>query len=222
MLKKGFIFGVGAMLFVTAFAALNGQQLSVQKAEKVEYSDIVKQFQIDRIAKEVEDYQCKLGDKQLIEQKLNSDDIKRFREFCYLSTTEKIKDLEARFKKISESKVLESKFIAYDNSYSCTFEGYNWGIPTYQDLGLNFYSCGWHDSGGFGSPCRSQAGIACLWGCTNVDPALSWGFHTRYYSSKTALENDILRRGYQAWWAPMGTGYGAGYRRTCQWGLVMK
>lgn len=197
--------------FVLLALLIFGGFVSAQGSIDSESSKIIKQYKIDSLVNEIENIHCKMADKQMKALKLSAGDIERARDFCAKPTNEKVSFLAAEFSKIKQSGGLQSRIVGYENSYSCYYSGLNTGIPTYQDLGLSSSSCTWHDPN---PSCRIQGSVACLWGCTRIDAALGW--HTKYFSSKTALENAIKPKGYfQA-----NTGYysGLSYARQLPYG----
>lgn len=171
----------------------------------MEYSKI-DSAKVDKLVNEIETIHCKISDEELKAQQLKPENIRFVHEFCSKPRKEKLQIIKQRIANVTSQK-LNSRFIEYTGSYSCWADGINYNIPTYQDLGLSSGSCSWHDT----SPqmCRIQAAVACLWGCTNIDPVLGW--HTKYFSSRTTLENAVISKGYQRITDPA---YGQGYRRT--------
>ena len=155
---------------------------------------------------------CKMTEKELLDQKLTKEDIKEVREFCSLPTEEKERRLEKEFKKIKDKtcKDKESKIVGYNNSYTCVYDGINFGIPNYADLGLSSGTCSWHDD--TPTNCKVEGRIACLWGCTNQDPELGW--HTKWFASVTDLENEIFPKDYHR----VSSNYGGSYRRWVDYG----
>lgn len=154
-----------------------------------------------------------MTDEELLNQKLTEDDINKVREFCSLSTEEKEKILDKEFSKIKEkecAKDKEGKVLGYTNTYTCVYDGINWGIPNYADLGESSGSCTWHDPEPI--DCKIEGKIACLWGCTNPDSVLGW--HTKWFASTTDLENEILPKGYHK----VSDNYGGDYRRWLDYG----
>lgn len=153
-----------------------------------------------------------MTDEELLSQKLTDEDIKKVRKFCSLSTEEKFNILEKEFRKLRERKsaVKEGKIVNPNGTYTCISDGINWGIPNYADLGLSASTCSWHDSQP--ADCKIEGKIACLWGCTNPDPVLGW--HTKYFASITALENEIFPKGYHK----VSDNYGGDYARTLSYG----
>lgn len=164
------------------------------------------------VANEIEKIHCKTSKDDLIGiEKLAESDVKKIRDFCRLSTKDKEIILEKDIREASEKKQRASKVAAYDNSYSCWYAlTYNYGIPNYADLGLSSSSCSWHDAQPMA--CRSEGSVACLWGCNNIDHNIGW--HEKWFSSTTALENEILPKGY----AKISDNYGGDYSKPIGYG----
>ena len=189
------------VIFVSAQPTLTKDTVNMKQ------SDIVSKYKIDNIVTEIERFHCIISDEELIELKLTEANIKKKHEFCNLSTKEKVAVLANEFSSFDRLGENSSIISGYSNSYSCYYSGLNAGIPTYQDLGLTSSSCSWTDPN---PVCKVQGSVACMWGCTNKDPSLSW--KTKYFSSKIALENEIKSKGYfQA-----NTGYYSGISYTRQ------
>lgn len=150
---------------------------------------------IRAMAKDLEE-KCDVTDRELKAEGLNNRQMKKVRKFCALPLKAKEKILEEKFDKLKRKKSCSGEIVGRNNSYSCWtwYGGYNTGIPNYADLGLTSSECGWHDN----SPteCSEEGEVACLWGCTNVDPELGWSSHEKVFSSQTALENEIFSQGY--------------------------
>lgn len=206
--KKHFILFLGfAMLIVVSFGyfilqnslnkkeAANTSELSINPRTLVAQTDDNATRSAREVAKEIEEVHCKTTEDDLInKEKLTQDDIKKVRDFCNLSADEKEKILTDDFRKSKEkSGNNKSKIASRQNSYSCWYAlTYNWGIPNYADLGLSSSSCSWHDAQSLA--CKNEGAVACLWGCNNIDPLLGW--HEKYFTSITALENEILPKAY--------------------------
>jgi len=162
--------------------------------------DILNDDFVKATVKEIECKHCRTSDAELRSQGLTLEDIKKVRAFCALSTeekTEKIKEvIRAARKQVAECRKKQCKgsITGYTNSYDCYFSGENTGIPNYADLGLSYSTCSWHDP--TPNSCKVEGAVACLWGCTNVDPVLGWSSDTKLFTSRSALEASIWPLGY--------------------------
>lgn len=191
--------GLGVFSFLSISSTAASQEILNEKTAS--------NYGLDRLVVEIEEVHCLVGDEELLNLKLTPDNIKKKKEFCSLSSAEKKQILINEFQKLDNSGVKQGIISGYQNSYSCYFDGLNTGIPTYADLGLSSSSCSWTDP----SPvCKSQGGVACMWGCTNKDPKLTW--KTKTFASKAALENEIKPKGYYQ----ANTGYYSGLSYTRQ------
>lgn len=152
---------------------------------------------------EIRAVHCAVADTELAAQGLVPDGIATVRAFCALSAEEMLAELEAR---VARSEAVSATF-----TYTCA-GGWVSGIPSQADLGLSSTTCTWHDPNPVA--CKQERGVACLWGCNNVDPVLGW--HTKSYASRTAAETDLRAKGYR-WLSTAGDfsreiGYGYRYQ----------
>jgi len=213
MKEKGKSWRKGVKVGVIAIVLLliaGGIAIGIQTTEKEK--EKIKVDRVREIVKDIEEKHCKMTDEELLNQQLTEEDVTKVREFCSLPTDEKVKILEKEFSKIKEhqcSKDKEGKIVGYNNTYTCVYDGINTGIPNYADLGLSSSTCSWHDPN---PDCKIEGKVACLWGCTNVDPVLGW--HTKWFSSTSALENEIFPKGYYK----VSSNYGGDYRRWVGYG----
>uniref|UniRef100_UPI002610B06D hypothetical protein n=1 Tax=Thermococcus sp. TaxID=35749 RepID=UPI002610B06D len=132
-------------------------------------------------------------------------DIKKARAFCRLPDEAKLKIIRNRLllsvylsnARCSALKQREMKPVITASSggtYSCR-DGtvYAWGIPTKEKLGVSY--CSWRKSGS-PSSCSREKGVACLWGCTNVDPKLGWSGNYKYFPDLDSFVKEVTSRGY--------------------------
>lgn len=140
---------------------------------------------------QIQKVECWKTDSALKAEGINNESIIMVRGFCALSTDQMTAEISARFMKASgvESGIGKTT----QQVYTCSYDGANFDIPTYADLGLTDATCIWHDPN---PGCRIQGLVACLWGCNNNDPVLGW--HTKWYASRSAVEADLFPKGYAA------------------------
>lgn len=209
-MKNKIKFGAVAVAILLLVWASSWVGAQIEKEDK----GTIRGDKLKEIVKDIEEIHCKMTDEELRNQKLTEEDIRRVREFCSLPTEEKERNLEKEFRKIKELRGKkcdkEGKVLNYNNTYTCYWDGFNYGIPNYADLGLSSSTCSWHDAEP--TACKVEGGVACLWGCTNVDSVLGW--HTKWFESRTALENEILPKGY----VRLSDAYGGDYGRSISYG----
>jgi len=206
MWEKGYLIGVG---FVLLAALVLITHVTGQPQIETNEASIETQNFIDAVVEEIENIHCNITDEEILAQGLTMEKVQQAREFCKLSTDEKKSLFKNELTQVQEN-AKDSQITGFSNSYSCNYGGTrNTGIPTYGDLGLNNWNCVWHDPN---PVCRVQGGVACLWGCTNADPSLGW--HTKRFSSTSALENEIFPRGYHR----VNDYAGGSYRRWLSYG----
>ncbi len=155
---------------------------------------------------------CKMTDEEIIKEGLTQMDVKKVRDFCGLSDKEISKILKRKIENTGNKKAKSEEGGDVGTlSYGCWDVYYYKGIPNYSDLGLSSATCSWHD---YDKPysCKVEGGVACLWGCNNTDSVLGW--HTKWFQSTTALENEILPKGYRR----LGDQYGGDYGRSISYG----
>jgi hypothetical protein len=83
-------------------------------------------------------------------------------------------------------------------------------IPNYSDLSLTSAKCSWHDPQ---PDCQKEKGVACLWGCNNIDPSLGW--HTKWFKDKASMETEVKSKGYKK----LSNDYGGDYSRALSYGF---
>lgn len=164
------------------------------------------QEQVALTVNQIRSIECLKPDSTLVEEGLDEATIAKARAFCALPIDEMIAEVAARFHVLDSAE--DGVGQTTQQVYSCYYNGANFDIPTYADLGLTDATCVWHDPN---PGCKVQGLVACLWGCSNNDPVLGW--HTKWYASRSALEADIFPKGYAT--VSSGVfGEGGGYRRT--------
>ncbi len=201
------IFLIGA-IFVVALGTGQTEYISPELNQcVVGGTGLIKTNNVKEIVQDIEQYHCTLSDAELLAKPLTFVEIEQVRVFCRKPTAEKEAIITAEFEKIKQNGCSPGTITGRGNSYSCVYQGTsNTGIPSYADLGLSSAACTWHDSNP--TNCKLEGNVACLWGCTNVDPVLGW--HTKTFSSTTALQNEIYPKGYHK----ASNNYGGDYRRS--------
>lgn len=144
---------------------------------------------LDAFVMRIEAVECEKLDHELYAEGLNEKDIERVRGFCRTERHAKLGHFRQLFERLERLPTIPDKgtVVSEDNSYTCYWQGFNYGIPNYADLGVSSSSCTWHDSN---ASCQVEGSIGCLWGCTNSDPSLGW--HTKWFASRAALETAIF------------------------------
>jgi len=183
-----------------------------------------------QILKEFNEELCTMSDEEMLHEGLTKDDIKKAKAFCRLPDAAKLKIIRNRLllsvylnnPRCSALKQTEMKPIITASSggtYSCR-DGlvYAWGIPTKEKLGISH--CSWRKSGS-PSSCSKEKGVACLWGCTNVDTKLGWLGNYKSFPNLDSFVQEVTSKGYHKtdWYAAYGIygrdftrGIGYGYR----------
>jgi hypothetical protein len=207
--KKIFVVAIGIALLLGSSLvgfegalAKKGIAIASEDNNSLEIQEMTKERMITAMVNGLRK-NCQMTDDEIAEEGLNKQETKKVREFCSLSKKQMGKVLKERIERVKNWRNNESVILGYTNSYSCWtwYGGYNSGIPNYRDLGLSSGSCSWHDSTPYS--CKVEGYIACLWGCTNIDPILGW--HVKYFASQSALESEIYGKGYHR-----TAGYAAG------------
>ena len=190
-----FIFGVLATISVAA-ACTNAEERRL--SEEFQHWEV-----IQRTTEHIRRVECQKTDSDLVKEGLSSEVIAKVRAFCAMSSDEISDELALRFRNNENSPHGSGKI--YQPVYSCGW-GYYVNIPNYSDLGLSWSTCTWLDPN---PSCKVEGAVACLWGCTNMDPVLGW--RTKNYATISDLERDLFSKGYTSGW-------GGGYRRSIGYG----
>jgi hypothetical protein len=184
---------VAAMILGSTVNAYSTSSISLAARELASVNPTARE-----IVKDVKTKLCLMTDAEILSTGLISADVRKAREFCLKSDQELLDYF---------TQMLVMLPPGTQAAYSC---GGKTGIPNYSNLSLSSSSCSWHDPNPF--LCKVEGGIACLWGCTNNDPLLGW--HTKSFTSTTALQNAIISKGYHL----VPGQYGGSYRRGLQYG----
>ncbi len=149
-----------------------------------EYSDVVK-----ALVDQVQNVECQKSDGLLILEHLSNQEIIRVHEICQMSSEKKLD--------FFSSVMSSSQHSAIGENVGTLRQGvsfYNCGaleVPQKWSVLLN---CEWHDAPANPVECSMEGKVACLWGCNNSDPVLGW--HTKFFNSRTDMENEIRPKGY--------------------------
>lgn|GEM_PF-2982539 len=157
------------------------------------------------ILKEFDGELCTMSDEEMLREGLTKEDIKKARAFCRLPDAAKLKIIRnrlilsvyltnARCSALKQTEMRPVITASSGGTYSCR-DGlvYAWGIPTKEKLGISH--CSWSKPGS-PSSCSKEKGVACLWGCTNVDPKLGWSSNYKYFPDLDSFVREVTSRGY--------------------------
>ncbi|MBO8174264.1 MAG: hypothetical protein H0Z18_03285 [Thermococcus sp.] len=222
-------------LFLLVATANNFISAESHKERLDKQTLVILDSQVTLIVKDFEERLCKMSDEEMLKEGLTKEEIKKVKIFCSLPKERKE---EIILNKLITAKVERKKICSLNKfttgyinpmsssgTYSCRYRLiYATGIPTHSKLGA--IPCSWNKPGS-SSSCKVEKGVACLWGCTNVDPKLGWSSNYKYFPNLESFKQEVTSKGYHktARYAAYGAygrdftrGIGYGYRYEARYG----